>query len=169
MGVADLVENGAIDPINNPKPAGFTNNLQLNWKPYTNDTVMSTLAGNANPDLASLAFTKQVDPKSGSVNFSPRDWAYAPMERAAQRAAADLAGRGLVRTTPGLDPTAAWQAQVWTGSKAANHEGSFNDVYDKLLSRTANMWGVSPNDANSLVWQGHPFDLPLNAGLLNGW
>jgi hypothetical protein len=155
-GMARMLEEGGINPFINPKPAAFEQNLNLNWRPYTNDSRMSTYTKIAEPRLAH-AF----------AGDSPRNWAYAPMERAAQRAAQVHAQSGLLGDVPeGLDPTALFQAQGWGGMIPTEHGGSFDDTFDKLLNRTAKKWKMSPTKANELVWRGNPFDLPLNTPIL---
>jgi hypothetical protein len=169
---ADLVESGQVNPLVNPKPASFAENLKMNWRPYTNDTRMATATLQAQPKLSLGLAGKPGD-------ATPRKWAYAPMERAAQRAAAELHGRGLIDSPPdGVDPTAAWQAQVWggigkegnrgMGLKPSQFAGNFHDIVDAMIARSAKMWGVSPAKANELFWKGQPLDLPLNASLLKG-
>lgn len=166
---ADLIESGRLNPLANPKPASFAENLKMNWRPYTNDSRMSTATLAAQPKLSLGLAGVQGD-------ATPRKWAYAPMERAAQRAASELHGRGLVDAPPdGVDPVAAWQAQVWGGIGRENktrmmstNNPSFSDIVDKLLARSAKLWGVSPAQATELFWKGQPLDLPLNASLLKG-
>jgi len=173
FGVASLIESGTLDPRVNPKPASFAENLKGNQRPYTNDTRMATASMHANPEMrVGLAPT-------GS--YTPRKWAYGSMEKAAQEAAAAAHKAGLLDPVPaGVDPTATWQAQVWKGIgedplmraelklKPSNEGNSFNEIFDRLLSHSAKMWGVSPVKANQLFWQGNPFGLPLDADLLTG-
>lgn len=159
--VADLLERGHLDSFGNPKPASFVENLDGNGRPLTNDTRISTATLRANPKMA-------LGIAGAGGQGTPRDWAYAPMERAFQRAAREYQNRGLLFDVPeGIDPTSTAQAQVWGGiDNGASHAGSFADIFDMLLGRTSKMWGVKPSEANKLVWQGNPFDLPLNSPLL---
>jgi len=168
--LADLMENGQLNPITNPKPASFVQNLLTNFRPYTNDTRMVTGTAQVNPGLVDMGAI--VKSKSdGADTFSPRNWAYAPMERAAQRAAADAHAAGMLPKVPaGADPTAFWQAKIWDalgpilgGSRSA---GTFDDVFDSKLADNAKAWGLSPSQANLVFWKGRPFDLPLDAPLL---
>lgn len=163
--VAGLIETGDLDPIAKPKPAGFVENLRMNWMPYTNDTRMAGLKAGVDPKLVDIGALMPKRTK-GELTFSPRKWAYAPMERAAQRAAQSLHERGLVDVPDGLSPTAAAQSAWWTGAKPEEHAGSFSDTFDDLLNRTAKLWGKTPGEANRLMWQGNPFDLPLNTPML---
>ena len=145
--------------------------------PFTNDTRMATGGALANPKLLDIKAILKSIGKDGGVTYSPRDWAYAPMERAAQRASEHFAGRGLLDVPEGVAPTADWQAKVWDGLSsiikgASPSQGTFNDVFSAKLSKNAKAWGVSEAQANNLFWQGHPFDLPLKKdmipkGLLN--
>lgn len=164
--VADLLQHGEINPLANPKPASFVENLSGNDRPYTNDTRMATATLQAEPKLVSGI---AVNPDG--VVKNPRSWAYAPMERAFQRAAREYHNRGLLYDVPeGHDPTATAQAQIWGGiggwRPGQDNAGSFDNIFDALLSHSAKMWGVSPSEANKLVWQGNPFELPLNSPLL---
>jgi hypothetical protein len=105
--------------------------------------------------------------KDGGVTHSPRDWAYAPMERAFQRSAHDYAGRGLLDVPTGADPTAFGQAKIWDGIGGAGSDGgTFDDIFNQKLDQAAKLWRVSPSQANSLFWQGNPFDLKLNTQLI---
>lgn len=166
---ADLVQHGEVNKLTNPKPASFAENLKMNWRPLTLDTRMANATLTAKPKMTEgLAGVKS--------DASPRKWAYAPIERAAQEAAAEAAKRGDLDELPaGVDPTAAWQAQVWGGigrtSKthmmSANNP-SFHDILDRLLKRSAERWGVTPGEANELFWKGQPLDLPLDAKLVTG-
>jgi hypothetical protein len=164
--LASLLEGG-LDPIKNPKPASFTENLSRNQRPFTNDTRMATGLRHVDPTLEKMgAFTKSTNPHGG-VTFNPRDWAYGPMERAGQRAASEYAGRGMLNVRPGLDPTAHFQAKVWDALGAeipgsSRSAGLFDDVFKSKLDENAKRWGLKPSEANKLFWQGHPFDLPLN-------
>jgi hypothetical protein len=161
--VADLVQRGEINPLSNPKPASFVENLTGNDRPYTNDTRMGTATLRAEPKME-LGIAN-----NGAV--APRSWAYAPMERAFQRAAHEYHAQGLLHDVPaGHDPTATAQAQIWGGiggwRPGQDNAGSFNSVFDALLSHSAKMWGVTPGEANKLLWQGNPFELPLNSPML---
>lgn len=166
--LADLLENGSLNSTVNPKPASFVENLNRNFRPFTNDTRMAAGAAAINPKLVDIgALVKSVDPKGG-VTYSPRDWAYAPMERAFQRAAQIHAGRGLLDMVPsGADPTAFAQAKAWDAiGGAGSNGGTFDQIFDQKLSHAAKLWGVSLSRANQLIWEGHPFDLPLNTPLI---
>jgi hypothetical protein len=165
--MAGLLETGGLDPIKNPKPAAFSANLLRNQRPFTNDTRMATGLHMADPKLHKLGALEKGDGNT----FSPRDWAYAPMERAAQRAAQDYAGRGFLKLRPGFDPTANFQAKAWDalGAEipgASRSAGLFDDVFKSKLDENARRWGLSPSEANKLFWQGHPFDLPLGADVI---
>lgn len=165
LGVASYLENGGIDSINNPKPGGFMQNLIGNHRPYTNDTVMSNITADLNPTLADLAFKSNTDKTTGLVNHSPRDWAYAPMERAMQRAAEALHGRGIIdNVADGYHPTATLQENAWIGRQGA-FDGGMEKIFNDLLNNSANLWGVSPVKANELLWRGQPLESPLG-GLL---
>jgi hypothetical protein len=166
---ADLVENGQLNNLANPKPASFAENLKMNWRPVTFDTRMSNAALSTTPEMSDgLAGVKS--------DATPRKWAYAPIERAAQAVAAEAAKRGDLGSLPaGVDPTAAWQAQVWGGigrtdktHMMSTDNPSFAASLDKLISRSAEKWGVSKTRANELFWKGQPLDLPLDASLLTG-
>lgn len=170
-GLFRLLTEGGVNSITNPKPAGFTANLQRNFRPFTNDTRMATAAAMANPRLIDIGGLVVSRGKDGSETISPRDWAYAPMERAAQRAARRLAKRGLLEIPDGADPTAWMQAKVWDGvgeeiPGASRSMGTFDDVFDTKLSANARAWGVSPAEANRLVWLGNPLDLPLGTDVI---
>lgn len=170
--MADLAEAGKLNVLANPKPGAFAENLKMNWKPYTNDTRMATATLQAEPKMSiGLAGTPN--------DATPRKWAYSPIEKAAQSAAAEAHAAGLIDEPPkGVDPTAAWQAQVWggigregnrgIGLKPSQFNGNFNDILDKLISRSAKLWGVNQTTANKLFWEGHPLDLPLDAELTTG-
>jgi hypothetical protein len=166
---ADLVQNGEVNKLANPKPASFGENLKMNWRPLTFDTRMANATLTAKPKMTlGLAGEKP--------DATPRKWAYAPIERAAQQAAAEAAKRGDLGDLPaGVDPTAAWQAQVWGGigrtSKShmmSVNNPSFHEILDRLLKRSAERWGVTPGKANELFWKGQPLDLPLDAKLVTG-
>jgi hypothetical protein len=167
--IADLVQNGKLNTLGNPKPASFAENLKMNWRPVTFDTRMSNALLSTEPK-ASLGLA------GGKSDATPRKWAYAPIERAAQSAAAEAARRGdLGDLPPGADPTAAWQAQVWGGIGRADkthmmsvNNPSFHEILDRLLKRSAALWNVTPGKANELFWKGQPLDLPLDASLLRG-
>jgi hypothetical protein len=167
--IADLVQNGKLNTLGNPKPASFAENLKMNWRPVTFDTRMSKALLSTEP-RASLGLA------SVKSDATPRKWAYAPIERAAQSAAAEAARRGdLGDLPPGADPTAAWQAQVWGGIGRADkthmmsvNNPSFHEILDRLLKRSAALWNVTPGKANELFWKGQPLDLPLDASLLRG-
>jgi hypothetical protein len=160
-----------LDSKANPKPASFVENLTRNHRPYTNDTRMSTGLHTVDPGLFDLgALVKSVN-KFGGITYSPREWAYAPMERAAQTAAETQAGRGVIAPPPGLDPTAHWQAKVWDAlggetPGASRSAGLFDDIFNAKLDENAKRWGVSPSVANKLFWRGNPFDLPLNSDII---
>jgi hypothetical protein len=159
----------SLNTLGNPKPASFAENLKMNWRPVTFDTRMSKALLSTEP-RASLGLA------SVKSDATPRKWAYAPIERAAQSAAAEAARRGdLGDLPPGADPTAAWQAQVWGGIGRADkthmmsvNNPSFHEILDRLLKRSATLWNVTPGKANELFWKGQPLDLPLDASLLNG-
>ena len=166
---ADLVESGQLNKLANPKPASFAENLKMNWRPITFDTRMSNATLATQPEMSvGLAGVKDA--------ATPRKWAYAPIERAAQQVASEAAKRGDLGDLPaGVDPTAAWQAQVWGGigrtdkthMMSANNP-NFHEILDRLLKRSAEMWGVTPGVANDLFWKGQPLDLPLDARLTTG-
>jgi hypothetical protein len=166
---ADLVQNGQLNVLGNPKPASFAENLKMNWRPVTFDTRMSNATLSTNPEMsAGLAGVRS--------DATPRKWAYAPIERAAQAVAAEASKRGDLGSLPaGVDPTAAWQAQVWGGigrtdktHMMSTDNPSFAASLDKLIARSAEKWGVSKTRANELFWKGQPLDLPLDASLLTG-
>lgn len=171
-GLRRLLTEGQMNPIQNPKPAGFVENLSRNFQPYTHDTRMAVGAQLANPQLEQVGGLVRTVGKDGGVSFSPRDWAYAPSERAAQRAAQEYAGRGLLGDLPaGASPTAHWQAKVWDAlgnvlPGASPNAGLFDDIFDEKVGAAAKLWGVSPSEANRLVWAGHPFDLPLGTDVI---
>lgn len=168
-GLARLLEEGHIDSFSNPKPAGFVANLKRNFKPYTHDTRMAVGAHLANPRLAQLGALR-VGANPGEV--SPVKWAYAPSERAAQRAAKLAARRGDLGDLPaGASPTAYWQAKLWDGlggvlPGASPNMGLFDDIFDKKLTDNARRWQLSPSEANQRFWEGHPLDLPLGADVI---
>jgi hypothetical protein len=178
-GLGRLLADGATDPLQNPKPAGFVENLLRNFHPYTNDTRMATGTAMANPRMLDIgAIIKSVG-KDGGVTYSPRDWAYAPMERAFQQAAREYAGRGLLEVPDGASPTAFGQAKIWDGLApeipgSSPSQGIFDDVFKSKVDKMAKLWGLTPAEANRLIWEGHPIDLPLTAdviprGLLSRW
>lgn len=165
LALANTMEQGGLNPVVNPKPASFVENLTRNFRPYTNDTRMITGSALANPKLIELGAIEQKP-----AGYTIRNWAYAPMERAAQRAANEAAGHGFLDIPAGADPTAFWQAKIWDalgpvtgGSRSA---GTFDDIFNAKLDKAAQMWGVTPGEANSLFWQGNPFDLPLGTNLI---
>ena len=120
-------------------------------------------------DTRMSGLIREIDPKLGALAMSgetPNPWAYAPLERAMQDAAARHHAAGLLGDVlpEGLSPTAAEQASVWVGPEEAQ---SADELFDHLLHESAAKWGLSPDEANRRVWQNRqPFLLPLVAPLL---
>jgi hypothetical protein len=152
--LANTLERGLVDPITNPKPAGFGANLTGNQEAITFDTVMGDELRQLDPDALRFFEVK----KDG---VTPRKWAYQPLERGLADAAHDAAARGLIDVEPGLSPGASYQSIGWHGgTKSSGFGGAINsadygsmtDIWRALRSRSAELWGVSPARANELIW-----------------
>ena len=70
-----------------------------------------------------------------------------------------------------VSPTARWQDAVWgaLGERlqfASPNTGTFDDLFRQKVEEAARLWGVSPEEANLLMWQGNPFDVPLGTDLI---
>lgn len=162
-GVADVVEHGGLNPIINPKPASFggagpssVGNLGMNWAPMTLDDVMSRMAVAREPRLA-----KFFSGNEGS-GMAPKKQFYGPLTAGFRDAAHEAFKQGRIPLPDaGLDPTAAYQAMGWmAGNKST---GSLADIFGMLRDESAKQWGVSPAEANKLLFkEQRPFLLPLD-------
>jgi hypothetical protein len=161
--LARSIERGVVDPIKNPKPASFGQNLTGNMKPGTFDTVMGRIL-------------RAIDPKtqrffSGDEGETPMDWAYQPLERGLADAAEAASGSGLLDDVlkEGMSPTASYQSLGWHGDTGSAEYGSMYNIWDDFRNKSAEMWGVSPGRANEMIWgEGRVPLLPLDSPLIIG-
>ncbi len=160
--IARFMETGAVDPLINPKPASFGQDLTGNMESGTFDTVMGEIA-------------REIDPKmnrffgGGEEGKSPKKWAYAPLERGLADAAHDAKQRGILDFDPDLSPVASYQSLGWHGQTRSAEYGSMIDIWRRMLKESADAWGVSQKRANELIWkEGKVPLLKLDSPLLKG-
>jgi hypothetical protein len=162
--LARSLERGSVDPIKNPKPASFGENLNMNWKPGTFDTVMGRIARDIDPELSKF-FGKGPD----GDGLAPTMWAYEPLERGLADSAHDAVKKGLLEVEDGLAPTAPYQSLGWHGATGSAEYGSMYDIWNRMRDQSAKMWGVTPAKANEMIWKERRVPLlPLDSPLLKG-
>ncbi|MCC2626592.1 MAG: hypothetical protein K0S14_242, partial [Thermomicrobiales bacterium] len=151
--LARYLRTGRVDPVKNPKPASFGANLTGNHEVGTFDTVMARILADLEPGAVGRFLTETSTP-SGGVDYSPRNWAYEPLERGLADAAHEARGMGLLDDVPAeLGPTGAWQSLGWHGKTRSAEYGSMDDIWKAMRKESAKMWGVSEKEANRRIWK----------------
>lgn len=157
--LARFLRTGKIDPEINPKPASFGQNLTGNQKPGTFDTVMSRIAAAIEPGLIGRFLQEKpiINKKTGRItgfDYSPKDWAYEPMERGLADAADEARALGLLDDVPPeIAATGPYQSIGWHGATGSAEYGSMSDVWRALRKEAATIWGVSEAEANRRIWK----------------
>ncbi len=159
--LARVHEGGGVGHLDNQKPASF------GGAHSRNESVRGNLGGNSKPvtidEVMSTKYFRAMQPKLAFAlgGGSPKDWAYAPIERGFQRAMEHNAGKGIFDVPDGMSPTSRGQELIW---KVLNPEsgGTAATVFDDLRNQSAGIWNVSPKKANEMFWRGEqPFGLEL--------
>jgi hypothetical protein len=158
--LAHYLRHGFLNPETNPKPASFGANLTGNQEVGTFDTVMSRILASLEPGTIGRFLTEKpiFNKKTGKItgyDYSPKDWAYEPLERGLADAAHEARGMGLLDDVPPeLGPTAPYQSIGWHGATGSAEYGGMDDVWRALRKEAAKVWGVSEAEANRRIWKG---------------